>query len=557
VYRGDNLPAELVGNVFIPEPAGNLVRRQVFTEEAGTKSSQNAYDKSEFLASTDERFRPVNMYNSPDGTLYVVDMYRGVIQEGSFVTPYLRKEIKDRGLEQPIGLGRIFRIVHETTQPRKSPALSKASGAELVKLLGSKSGWHRDVAQQLIVQREDKSLVPSLEEMAQDGTEPLGRLHALWTLEGLGRINLDVLLDCLADDNAHVRASAVHLMRQEVLRQPDGFFVRDVLALAGDVDKHVRFQVALTLGLANNPAADAALERIVAAAADETGFLEALLAGFAGQETEFLATRLTLPAWSRQEAWREKVLAASSGMAWRQQQPLAVLRFLHLVGAQPADRAWQQIALLEGINSMPLRAGGGGGGGNRGLPGRGSSRPVTLPTAPAGLEALRKSPDARLAKAAETVAGRLLWPGKDGKPLSMLEPLSAKHQALYDLGRKEYLGLCAGCHHAAGYGDAAKGPPLLDSEWLDNDERLVRLVLYGMRGPITINDEPFNQGGAMEMPSTYTALDDEKIAGILTYIRREWRDEAAPVEAETVARIRAATNGRVTQWTEAELRQVK
>src|SRR5207244_5463861 len=119
VYRGDNLPKELSGNVFISEPAGNLVRRQVFVHENGVKSSKNAYDKAEFLASTDERFRPVNMYNAPDGTLYMVDMYRGIIQHGAFMTPFLRKEVLDRQLDKPIGLGRIFRIVHETSRLRQ------------------------------------------------------------------------------------------------------------------------------------------------------------------------------------------------------------------------------------------------------------------------------------------------------------------------------------------------------------------------------------------------------------------------------------------------------
>ena len=132
VYRGDNLPKELHGDIFISEPAGNLVRRQVLSEAKGVKSSKNAYDKAEFLASTDERFRPVNMNNAPDGTLYMVDMYRGIIQHGQFMTPFLRKEILDRGLDKGIGLGRIFRIVHDTTKPRRPVALSKATGSELV-----------------------------------------------------------------------------------------------------------------------------------------------------------------------------------------------------------------------------------------------------------------------------------------------------------------------------------------------------------------------------------------------------------------------------------------
>jgi hypothetical protein len=129
VYRGDNLPKELPRvyqrGLAIRPPPGPF-------EVNGVKSSKNAYDKTEFLASTDERFRPVNMFNAPDGTLYLVDMYRGIIQHGAFITPHLRKHILERGLDKPIGLGRIFSIVHETSQVRKLPALSKSKRAELV-----------------------------------------------------------------------------------------------------------------------------------------------------------------------------------------------------------------------------------------------------------------------------------------------------------------------------------------------------------------------------------------------------------------------------------------
>src|SRR5438045_9560544 len=116
----------------------------------------------------------------------------------------------------------------------------------------------------------------------------------------------------------------------------------------------------------------------------------------------------------------------------------------------------------------------------------------------------------------EKVAKQFNGPGKDGKPLPVRPALSAKHQALYDLGRKEYLGLCAACHHPAGLGDAGKGPALLDSDWLDHDERVVRLVLHGLRGPLTVLGELFNRDGALEMPGMETVLDAEKIGGIVT-----------------------------------------
>ncbi len=105
VYRGDRLPAELYGNVFVAEPAGNLVSRIIVEDDGASLESRKAYDKAEFLASTDERFRPVYVSNAPDGTLYIVDMYRGIIQHKGYITEYLRDQIVSRKLEQPIGLG--------------------------------------------------------------------------------------------------------------------------------------------------------------------------------------------------------------------------------------------------------------------------------------------------------------------------------------------------------------------------------------------------------------------------------------------------------------------
>ena len=101
VYRGDLFPKEYRGNVFIPEPAANLVKRVILTEKDAVITAANAYEGKEFLTSTDERFRPVNAYTGPDGALYIVDIARGVIQHKGFLTYYLVKNIQDRKLETP------------------------------------------------------------------------------------------------------------------------------------------------------------------------------------------------------------------------------------------------------------------------------------------------------------------------------------------------------------------------------------------------------------------------------------------------------------------------
>ena len=127
IYRGDLFPKEFRGNAFIPEPAGNMVKRVILSETGGVVTARNAYEETEFLTSTDERFRPVNAYNGPDGALYIVDIARGIIQHQFFLTYYLEANIKARKLEQPVNLGRIWRIVPDKAKPKlvKLPAESR------------------------------------------------------------------------------------------------------------------------------------------------------------------------------------------------------------------------------------------------------------------------------------------------------------------------------------------------------------------------------------------------------------------------------------------------
>ena len=167
IYRGDRLPAELNGNVFVAEPAANLVSRIILNDDGTTLRARKAYDKGEFLVSTDERFRPVYLSNAPDGTLYIVDMYRGVIQQRADITEYLRDHILTNKLEQPTGLGRIYRVVHETTR-RDSKRMSAPTSAQLVETLSHPNGWWRDTAQRLLVERGDKAVVAGSREARVD-----------------------------------------------------------------------------------------------------------------------------------------------------------------------------------------------------------------------------------------------------------------------------------------------------------------------------------------------------------------------------------------------------
>ena len=214
VFRGDRLPPELYGNVFVAEPAGNFVRRIVLDDDGTTLRARNAYDKAEFFGSTDERFRPVFISNAPDGTLMVVDFYRGVIQDRASTTLYLRDYIQKRKLDAPtgVGRGRVFRIVHESVQRDTTPPqLSRATPAQLVEALSHPNGWWRDTAQRLLVERSGVKAVPELKALATGTAPPRTRVKALWVLDGIDNIDVGTVAKALTDPSRDVRTSAVRI----------------------------------------------------------------------------------------------------------------------------------------------------------------------------------------------------------------------------------------------------------------------------------------------------------------------------------------------------------
>ncbi len=248
IYRGDRLPKELQGNAFVVDSPTNLVHRLVVEDDgSGRISARDAYRKGEFLASTDERFRPVNLFSAPDGTIYVVDMYRGVVQDVQFQTEYLKDYIVKHELELPVGNGRIWRVVHDSTRRDRKPALSKETPAGLVALLSHPNGWWRDTAQQLLVQRGDRSVVPALKQLALNAPDPRARLHALWTLDGLDAIDEDTVAQTLKHVSPDVRAASIRLSERWI-GQPDDRLQAAVLQQMNNPNWTVRRQLAASLG---------------------------------------------------------------------------------------------------------------------------------------------------------------------------------------------------------------------------------------------------------------------------------------------------------------------
>lgn len=249
VYRGDRLPAELRGNLFFGEPVGRLVRRAKVEVKEGLTVLSNPHqaEKSEFLRSTDACFRPLNMVTAPDGTLYIVDMYRGIIQEGNWVNPgsYLRKVVEQYSFDKIIERGRIWRLVHETTQRGPQPRMLDETPAQLVAHLEHPNGWWRDTAQKLLILRQDKSVVPALTTMARTGENYLARLHAFWTLEGLGAANAELVREKLRDEHPQLRVAALRVS-ESLVKAGDKTLLADVPRMTADPEPEVVIQAMLT-----------------------------------------------------------------------------------------------------------------------------------------------------------------------------------------------------------------------------------------------------------------------------------------------------------------------
>lgn len=262
IYRGDRLPPDFYGDYIIPEPVGRLVRRAKVVNENGKIIVKNATPGTEFLRSRDANFRPVNAKTGPDGCLYICDMYRGIIQEGNWVRPgsYLREVVENYGLDRNIKRGRIYRILHETTERDRKPQMLGAPLEELVSYLSHPNGWWRDTAQKLIIVRNDASAIPALKALAATSPNPLARLHALWTLEGLNSLDLKLIGLALKDKDPRVRSAAVRLCEPELTRGNTDL-LRDLSQMAEDPDVDVAIQLILSLGHTGVPGGDAVIAK--------------------------------------------------------------------------------------------------------------------------------------------------------------------------------------------------------------------------------------------------------------------------------------------------------
>ncbi|MCE7058169.1 discoidin domain-containing protein [Algoriphagus sp. AGSA1] len=251
VFRGDRLPKEIQNQYFYGEPVGRIVRQVNSEKIEGLTYIQNNYREaqSEFIQSTDPLFRPVDMATAPDGTMYIVDMYRGIIQQGNWTQEgsYLRAKIQQYQMDDIVGNGRIWRVTFEGLERNlEKPRMYDESSAELVRHLSHPNGWWRDQAQQLIILNQDKSVVKDLENLIASSDNELARVHALWTLEGLNSLKLELVKQLMKDSSPHMRIQA--------LRASESLYKYGEKSLAGDYTAMIK-----------DPSIDVAIQALLSA----------------------------------------------------------------------------------------------------------------------------------------------------------------------------------------------------------------------------------------------------------------------------------------------------
>lgn len=495
VYEGDVLPERFRGDAFVCEVTANLVHH--FELERGADElpkAMTAPGGGSLIESHDERFRPVNLAEGPDGALYVVDMYRGVIQHRLFVTSWLRAQMEERALEEPIDRGRIWRITAADAKPREQAKLADCSWTELGHALSSPNRWTRQTAQRLFAEEGDTSRDASavLQEVVSRSDE-LARPH----LSALVPPPAELALAAWGDGNALERVLALGN-----LRTPVAFDLLVGIAWSGKLDATRR---------------------------------GAIVSGLAGREFAFL--RRTLETCARD--------------GWPPSHEPEKLALVELIGACAVNDGGDAIlaeivdwigGFAEGLN-VPnewRNALAKGALSARAKDAKGNFRPIRVPKEAVAF--VRGLPEAT------AFVEALVWPGKPGSEGLFPRELDVEEQARFERGRSIYEQTCAACHQVTGRGDIGVAPPLRNSPWVLGDaERTTKIVLHGLRGPVTLDNLTWDA----EMPSH--SFSDEDTASVLTYIRRAWNHGAEPVTPELVRKVREANGARRIPWHASEL----
>ncbi len=359
LYRGHAFPAEYRDSVFVGIAGNNLVHhRRLRADGVGFRAERLADEsREEFIASTDLWFRPVAFANAPDGTLYMADLYREILDFSDGI-PESIKRFKD--LNRGNDRGRIYRIVPEGFTQTAPPRLGRLGTVELVGLLEHPNAWHRETAARLLYERQDRSAIPSLARLAETSSSPLGRLHALYALDGLDALAEPYVLRALDDADAGVREHGVRLSEKVIATAARG--LSDALwgrlkARIEDADPRVRYQLAFTLGEITHPDRLEVLRALIKRDLDQSWMHVAALSSVADGAGELFTSLAAAPDFQRSTSGQAFLgeLVRVLGHRNRGRELLAVLTFLEGV-KDPAAAFPYLTAFADGLQraDVPL-----------------------------------------------------------------------------------------------------------------------------------------------------------------------------------------------------------
>ena len=553
-------PPSCYGNVFVAEPTANVVSRFVAGDDGTTLRARKAYRRAEFLAPRTSGSGRSTCRTRPTARSTWWISTAASSSTSTYITEYLRDQIPaGPSNNRSASDGSTASCTTRTARDRTAlPA--KAPPSQLVGLLSHPSGWWRDTAQRLLVERGDQSVAPALTALVETAPDWRTRVHALWTLDGLNGVTTATVAKALADSSRDVRVAAARVS-ERWLGEKDHPLQSRVVALAEDQDWAVRQQAVASMGALPPGVRERSIAAVLERRALDPIIADVALSGLRGTEATVL-TMLLQPETERTAA-REAAITVVAATIARSGQESAVIELFQRT-ADSARPDWQRAALLRGAEVALAGAP---------MPGTpapvrpASSAPAPCPTCPGGRAGpggayafarpadwpsatgrsnapvlrLTREPkpltdlaaaNGDLSARATALLSRVTWPGKAGDP-GAPRPLTAAEQQQFDRGREVYRNICAGCHQPDGRGLDRLAPSLVGSPFaLAPAEIPIRILMNGKEGPTGL------------MPPVGGALDDEQIASVLTYVRREWGQTADPVDATAVIgrarRIRGA-----------------
>lgn len=342
--------------IFTCEPFANLVQHNRSEPEgvsftASKDGPVELKDGVDFFASKDRWSRPVMVRTGPDGSLWVADMYRYMIEHPQWLPQEGKDELKPfyRLGDQ---MGRIYRVYRKGHQPSLAPNLEKLTSKELVAALETRNGWKRDTAQALLVDRNDSAVIPDLKKMASSGKLPLARLHALYILQGMGALDLTLLKGAAEDSSAGIRRHAVRLSESWVNDHPD---LRDVLLkLVKDEDAKVRMQLAYSLGEWKGGAVDSALGHLAFSDGGDPFMAAAIISSVNADNLNGALEALLLEREKAQKGG--ELLGSLLALAVAFDNSLAMTGALDAVMNKGGDPVWQFVTVAGLLDAMDRRA---------------------------------------------------------------------------------------------------------------------------------------------------------------------------------------------------------